>query len=153
MSQPLESSPAPPSGEVDLAGESGRFVRFCLVGFVNTAISYGVFLALLEMGRVPYLLAGPIGFLSGAVTGFFLNRGWAFRSSIATRNGLIRYLAVQVVNLASFWTAQWFAGEVVGIPKEWTQLAGTGVSLFVHFTLLRLFVFNDLARADKALSR
>ena len=128
---------------VGLAGDGGRFVRFCLVGVVNTTINYAVYLLLWAGLGVPYLVAGPVGFLSGAVTGFFLNRGWTFRSRIATGEGVVRYLAVQLVNLASHWSTQWFAGEIVGIPKGWTQLAGIGVSLFVNFFLLRLFVFRD----------
>ena len=142
----------PPYGH--LAKEGGHFVRFCLVGVVNTAINYGVYLLLMVGLGVPYLIAGPIGFLSGGITGFFFNRDWTFRSTISTGHGMSRYLAAQLISLASHWAAQWFAGEIVGVPKAWTQLVGIIVSMFVNFLLLRFYVFNDaIVREGHALSR
>ena len=139
---------------INVANESRNFARFCLVGLLNTAINYGVYLLLLLGLGVSYLIAGPIGFLSGAITGFFLNRGWTFRSTISTGLGMTRYLAVQLVSLACHWAVQWFAGEMIGVPKAWTQLAGIGVSMFVNFFLLRFFVFNNATtREDHAFGR
>lgn len=122
-----------------------RFLRFCLVGIFNTGVNYGVFLLLWSLGNIPYLVAGPIGFLSGAVPGYFLNRAWTFRSDINLGSGFWRYILVQLVSLGSHWCAQWIAGEVFGVPHGWTQLAGIVVSMFVNFTLLNLVVFRTPA--------
>ena len=126
-----------------------QFLRFCAIGVVNTIVNYTVFLLLLTWLDMQYLIAGAVGFITGAITGFFLNRRWTFRSDIGTWTGLASYLAVQGVSLASHGVAQWLARTLLGVPEIWTQLAGIAVSTLVNFTMVRTFVFTDVTRRSR----
>ena len=136
---------------------AGQFVRFCLVGALNTTINFGVYSILLHVAGLWYLLAGAIGFLSGAFSGFFLNRAWTFnRADLPTQATLIRYLAVQLFSLACHTTTQFLVTTQMGVSDTWSQLYGIGVSTIVNFLASRRFVFAahmtcpDEAAADAA---
>ena len=126
-----------------------QFLRFCLVGLLNTAINYGVFLALLSYHIMPVLVAGAIGFSSGALSGFFLNRAWTFAgTSTGTVSGMKGYMLVQVISFAAHTSVQKVA-LMLGSAPEFSQLFGIVVSTFVNFTLLKWLVFKPAEGAKK----
>lgn len=125
-----------------------QFVRFCVVGVVNTALNYAVYWLLLEGAGLQYLVAGALGFLSGAVSGFFLNRKWTFAARVATGSGLARYLAVQLVCLGAHVLTQWTAAQAFGVPDRYSQFFGIVVTTFLNFFLSRALVFGKGARRE-----
>ena len=122
---------------------AGQFVRFCLVGLLNTAINYSLFLALYRLFGMPYAAAAVAGFLAGAFSGFFLNRRWTFRAhEVATGKGLLMYLAVQIFSLGGHMTTLLFCTELLGVIPELSNLLGIGVSTFINFSLSKFVVFG-----------
>src|SRR2546427_3368638 len=77
-----------------------QFVKFCIVGSSNTAVSLVAFAAAVGAG-VPYLAASCAAFALGALNGYTLNRIWTFRSGSHTARGLLRYFLVQGLGLAA----------------------------------------------------
>jgi putative flippase GtrA len=75
----------------------GQLCRFAVVGVANTLLSYLLYTALVG-ARVPYTVAGAIGFSAGAINGYVLNRRWTFASP-DTRRARARYLVVQLAGL------------------------------------------------------
>jgi putative flippase GtrA len=73
-----------------------RVIRFGLVGLVNTACYYGLYLALRLV--VPYLAAHVIAFLVSMVGSFFLNCYFTFRQRPTWR----RFLLFPLSNLTNF---------------------------------------------------
>ncbi len=63
-------------------------VRMILAGWLSVAVSYSVFILLIQFG-VHYQIASIANFCTYLVVNFFLNRMWAFRS-----NGSVRYEAI-----------------------------------------------------------
>jgi putative flippase GtrA len=76
-----------------MSAELARFVRFGLVGAINTALTLVTFALLTHLG-VAAAPASALAFATGAVNGYLLNRTWTFhaRGGAAT---LTRYVAVQ----------------------------------------------------------
>ena len=77
-----------------------QFVKFCIVGSSNTAVSLVAFAAAVGAG-VPYLAASCAAFALGALNGYTLNRIWTFRGGSHTTRGLLRYCLVQGLGLAA----------------------------------------------------
>ncbi len=78
-----------------MSSETGRFLRFCVVGASNTLLTLLAFAALSRLAVAP-AAASACAFAVGAVNGYVLNRSWTFRA----RGGagtVIRYVAVQAV--------------------------------------------------------
>jgi putative flippase GtrA len=70
-----------------------RFVRFGLVGAINTALTLATF-ALLTHAGLAAAPASALAFATGAVNGYLLNRSWTFHSRGGAAT-LTRYVAVQ----------------------------------------------------------
>lgn len=116
---------------------SASFVRFLLVGGLNTAFGYGVFVACLWLG-MHYALAGAISTVLGVLFNFKSTGNLVFRSK-GNRN-LPRFLAVYaviyLVNLLAlgvmlhFGIPEWLGGLILLLP-----------SAILSYVLNRQFVF------------
>jgi len=63
---------------------TNTFVKFCLIGIINTIVSFSIILSLIFLG-VNYLISNLIGYLIGILISFTLNKYINFKST-----GLIR---------------------------------------------------------------
>ena len=57
---------------------NNRFIRFLFTGGINTIITYGVYLVLLE--AVNYQISYAVSYVTGIIFTFFLNKLFVFRS-------------------------------------------------------------------------
>lgn len=118
------------------------FVKFCLVGVLNTAVNYGAFAGLLAW-RAHYLAASSTGFLAGVVVSYLINRRWTFAlAHQANWPEASRFLMVNLVALVANAMAM-YAGVEWG---RWTArlawCAAIGVSLNVNFFGSKLWAFR-----------
>lgn len=115
-------------------GSSRQFLVFSLIGLLNTAVHYCVFLLLFRGVGVPMLLASAIGYASGVANSYFMNRRWTFR--IAAPPSKIEFLRFALVNLISLsvnLAALEFLTSVIGVTPEVGQIAAIAASLVVNF--------------------
>jgi putative flippase GtrA len=82
-----------------------QLCRFATVGLANTLLSYALYTALVA-ARVPYPVAGALGFTAGAVNGYILNRRWTFACA-DSRRARTRYLVVQLGGLGATTALLW----------------------------------------------
>ncbi len=87
-----------------------QLCRFAVVGVANTVLSYLLYTALVA-ARVPYPMAGAIGFTAGAINGYILNRRWTF-AAFDSRRTRTRYLAVQLGGLGATTALLWLVVTV-----------------------------------------
>ena len=71
------------------------FLRFILIGILNTSINYWVYFILFYKCHIYFMLAGVIGFLSGGISGFIMNKTWTFKSEASIMNEGLKYFLVQ----------------------------------------------------------
>lgn len=88
-----------------------------------------------------YLHAGSLGFLSGAITGFFLNRKFTFKSSIKISTGLSTYLFLQLGCLIVNSCIQFIVVEYFSVPSKLSQLPAITVTLFLNYIISKEFIF------------
>ena len=119
-----------------------EFGKFVIVGILNTTINYGVFVLLFLALSLVYFVAGAIGFLSGAVSGFFLNRLWTFKSNVPIAAGFLKYFIIQLFCLGAHIATQIGVTEILGVPEIFSQLAGITVTTFMNFFISRAIVFK-----------
>jgi putative flippase GtrA len=75
-----------------------RFLGFVVAGGIATVVNYTIFAVLLLAG-LHYLAASAIGYVSGIVVSFIINRRYVFRSIAAPGPQLVRYAAAYGVAL------------------------------------------------------
>lgn len=70
-----------------------QFVRFCVVGVMNTCVTLIViFVCKSWLGVNPYL-SNALGYICGLINSFLWNKQWVFRSDKGYRNEALRFAA------------------------------------------------------------
>jgi len=130
-----------------------QFVRFGLVGCVNTTIDLLMLNGLLWLwpgqGVARLLLANTIAYACGALNSFFFNRYWTFRFTghPNAREGA-RFILVTLVAIACNDLVLWFMSNILHPvylnPTLWTNIskvAAIGGTILVSYLGMRLWVF------------
>lgn len=117
-----------------------EFLKFCLVGAVNTGVDFTVFAVLTNLG-VLMLLAQCISYACGVLNSFFLNRTWTFRGHTQSSKSFLRFTVLNLGTLmVTYGLLVYFHNHFVW-PILVSKLLATGVSLVLNFTGSRLLVF------------
>lgn len=112
------------------------FVRFLLVGMINTIIGISLIFFLLHVLGFSYWVATITGNTVGALVSYTLNKGITFRSNIPYFKGLPRFM---IVVLACYLFAYSFSKLIAdfAIDEEGVLLNNAAVLLgAVFYTLL-----------------
>ncbi len=120
---------------------SRQFVRFVLVGVVNTAINVGVYRLLLETGT-PYLIAAPVGFGAGAVNSYVFNRRWTFAARDSTKARVL-FLVVQLLGAGATALLVLLFVRAAGTDKVIAQLAAIPPVTVAMFVANRWWTFAE----------
>ena len=78
---------------------SVEFIKFALIGVLNTLVGYGIYSLLLCL-KFHYLAALLISFLFAVLNSYFWNKYWVFSSSHHFKKELPRFVIVYVATLA-----------------------------------------------------
>lgn len=77
-----------------------QFIKFALIGVLNTSIHYLVFLALYRMAGVHYLVSSAIGYCVGLLNSFLLNKKWTFKTiNVRAHFEFFKFVVVNMVSL------------------------------------------------------
>jgi putative flippase GtrA len=57
-----------------------QFVKFCLVGVLNTVLTLSGIFLLMRIFKVNYVISNMVGYVLGVVNSFLWNKRWTFRS-------------------------------------------------------------------------
>jgi len=76
------------------------FFRFQLSSFVSTIIDFSVTFLLTENLKIVYITSSVIGFVTGGITNFIINKNWVFKTkdSKKTKQALL-YATVWIMSL------------------------------------------------------
>jgi putative flippase GtrA len=110
-----------------------RFARFLVVGVINTAVSYAVYLVLLRV--IDYRVAYTLAYLAGLAIGYWLQARFVFRARVDTRSAVAYVVTYVTMYLASV-LMLWVAVDLVGVPKPWAMLVALCVTVPTTFLLL-----------------
>jgi putative flippase GtrA len=77
-----------------------RRLRFGVVGVLNFAVDYGLFLVLFKVVGLPLLAANSIAVLAAASHSYLWNKHWTFQDSATGRRAWQRYLVFLGFNLS-----------------------------------------------------
>lgn len=127
---------------------SHQFVKFALIGAINTLIDFGIYATLTRHtaffdyhGPTKYL-ANAISFVCGTTFSFFANRTWTFRQTNAPTPGeALRFYSTTlsgllINSLILFLFIRW-----IGINDLVSKIFSTIFSTIWNFSLKRLWVF------------
>ncbi len=121
---------------------SKGFIRFGLVGVVNTAVDLGVFALLYRAAELEPLLANGIAFFIAVTNSYLLNHYWTFKQpgNTISFSAYVRFVAVNIGGLLLGTLAILMLGKFM--PMELAKLIAAGVTFLWNYTSSKLFVFN-----------
>ncbi|MFE4120116.1 GtrA family protein [Priestia sp. YIM B13486] len=118
------------------------FIKFTLVGVVNTLIDFVVYALLTTIG-VNYILAQWVSYSAGILNSYVMNRKWTFeRKEKSSRREVISFVIVNLITLSltSFMLTVLY--NKWGISLLISKLLITIVSVGINFIGTKLFVFT-----------
>ncbi len=124
------------------------FVKFVVVGVLSTILNYAVFAVLLRGLHVQYLVASAIGYCSGLIFGYFLNRNWTFASEKAAggqaqSREFVLYLAIYLFSLGVGLLLLRLLTHRLGVDPRLGNLLVIAVETTINFLGLRFLVFSQ----------
>lgn len=114
-----------------------RWLRFILGGGINTAFTYGVYLALNR--AIDYQWAYLIAYALGIVFAYWFNARLVFRAPLSW-NGLLAYPLVYVIQYGISAITLVILIEHLGIPQALAPLVVTAAMLPVTYVMSKLII-------------
>jgi putative flippase GtrA len=119
-----------------------QFIKFAVVGVLNSAIQYLVFLFLYSLTGTQYLLASIIGYVAGMINSYILNRRWTFGSrNQKLLTELSRFVAVNLISLGVNLGLLFLLVSTGVMVPQWAQIFAIIGSTLVNFVLNKVWTF------------
>jgi putative flippase GtrA len=124
------------------------FLKFLLVGVINTIVGYSIMFVMHNVMRMSYWLSSGFGYYISAVFGFFLNKRFTFT---VKRWSVFMIVSFIVVIVVSYYLPYWVAEHVIKIifPNNTENfrgnvalVVGTGMASAVSYLGQRFIVFR-----------
>jgi putative flippase GtrA len=123
--------------------ETRRFVKFGLVGVVNTTLDMGVYILLSTGFHVHYVVANIFAFMVAGINSYYLNRRWTFRSTADNwRREMVKYLIVIGTGFLINEALLYILVEHGSLGKIMAKLVVVAVVLVWNFGVNRLWTFR-----------
>ncbi|WP_028980095.1 GtrA family protein [Sporocytophaga myxococcoides] len=119
-----------------------QFIRFAVVGGICTAVNYVIFITLTELTQIHYLVASTIGFFTGLLTGFYINKNWTFSKEDNNKIYILKYFLVYLFSLGVNLIILKYLVENYHLSHMVAQVIATGTTVFSNFFGSKVLVFK-----------
>jgi putative flippase GtrA len=119
-----------------------RFIRFGIVGVMNTLITIVSFWILSKIG-VGYITANIISYLIGVVNSYFFNSRWVFKVDSKKSSRGVRFLIINLIVLVINTGLLILFVDKVGLNKYVAQILVIGICMVLNYFLNRKWTFSE----------
>lgn len=120
------------------------FLKFALVGAVNTSIDFIVY-ALFTWFNVNYILAQCISYSAGVLNSYMMNRKWTFEQNGKRSNReFFTFIGVNLTTLVITSFLLTLLYKWLGISLLLSKLLVTAVSVGINYIGTKQFVFSKV---------
>jgi putative flippase GtrA len=121
--------------------------KFGIVGILSTVFNYGVFAFLYKIVRFHYILSSIIGYASGLLLGYQLNKNWTFIAQVdKSKSYIVGYITVYAVSLVSSQAFLLFLVEILLINPMYANVLAIVLSTVMNFLGTNFFVFQNAGK-------
>ncbi len=126
-----------------------QFLKFVLIGVMNTLIDLGIYTLLTAVIGVPLIPANIVSYTCGVLNSYFWNSRWTFKQT--QKRTVLTFVLFIIVNLVSLGVSTLvlsLCNQNIHIANEFWQLIvckviATACSLIVNFIGNKLIVFRQ----------
>lgn len=126
------------------------FLKFIIVGIINTAVGAGVMFALYNIFHCSYWFSSIMNYVIGSLVSFFLNKYWTFKSrAFSFKEVLYFTLNIAVCFFIAYGLAKPFAvyllsGYSVTVQENTAMLIGMIIFTGLNYLSQRFIVFKSI---------
>lgn len=92
-----------------------QFIKYCLVGVLNTLLTLGVIYVCTSFFGMNLLVSNVIGYICGVTNSFLCNKQWVFQSKGGFRGEGVRFLiGFGICYLLQFWVVWMLSSSTLG---------------------------------------
>ncbi|MBM3232518.1 GtrA family protein [Candidatus Pacearchaeota archaeon] len=121
-----------------------EFLKFAIIGAINTAIHIGVLYILVDYLGVYYILASFIGFVLAVTNSFIMNTKFTFKRKIKekTAERYTKFFVVSIIAAIVNLILLYIITEIFGVYYILSQLFATAGSLIINFMGNKLWTYK-----------
>ena len=126
------------------------FLKFIIVGIVNTAVGAGVMFASYNVFHCSYWISSIMNYVVGSIVSFFLNKYFTFKSNTFSLREVIYFTVnIAVCFFIAYGVAKPFAvyllsGYSVTVQENTAMLIGMFLFTGLNYLAQRFIVFKSL---------
>lgn len=124
-----------------------RFLRFIISGGLNTAVTYGIYLGLLQI--IPYHTSYTIAYVSGIAFSYALNRLFVFKTHQGLRSILL-FPSVYVAQYGLGMLVIWLWVDKMGMNEVVAPLMAVAITIPFTYAISQL-VFLGRSKGSREL--
>jgi len=124
-----------------------QFWKFCIVGFIGTAIDFGVLNLGVEVIHLNVYLAAAIAFVLAASNNFALNKYWTFLNKVKGNKlfgQYFRYLLISIGGLMLNLGIMYALIEGIDLWYNWAKVFATALVIMWNFSLNKYWTFKPV---------
>ena len=124
-----------------------QFLKFLIVGFINTAIFYLIYYILLQLS-FSYIIALTIGTLIGIINSYIWNKFFTFKAKKKSVRETVKFFIVYAVQYLSNLLIIHICVNYLGVSAEFAGLAAIGIGLFISYFGHKFWTFQEGGSED-----
>jgi putative flippase GtrA len=119
-----------------------QFVKFNLVGIINTGVDFVIF-TLLTLTSLHHLIAQVISYSCGMVNSYLWNKFWTFKHKKKSGGGeAVKFIVVNIIALGIALVFLYIFKDLMGMHVLVSKVFATGFSVVVNFVGNKFWVFK-----------
>jgi len=122
-----------------------QFLLYCLCGGIGVTTDYVIYYSALTFG-LWYQAANVLGYASGTLVSFFLNRKITFGVHDKIARRLAIFLGVAAIGFSASALMLWLMVDVMTVDAKIAKLLTLPVVVAIQFSMNRQFTFSEKLR-------
>ena len=121
----------------------GKFVKFGLVGVLNTLINWIIFTMLNFMG-VYYIIAKVIAYVIATINSYTWNSRWVFKyNGKDQKETTTKFIVLNLVGLALNTIILYLLVDLIGLNKLISLVITTVIVMVINYIVNKIWVFKE----------
>lgn len=125
-----------------LSDDLFRFIKFGLVGLLNTLINWILFILLNRFG-VYYIISNVIAYSISTLNSYLWNSKWVFKYNGDNVKGTSsKFIVLNIIGLTLNTIILYLLVDIVGLNKLISLVITTGIVMILNYFINKLWVFK-----------
>ncbi|WP_133015272.1 GtrA family protein [Clostridium cuniculi] len=125
-----------------LSDDLFRFIKFGLVGVLNTAINWIIFILLNSLG-VYYIISNIISYSLSTLNSYIWNSKWVFKyNGDNIKETTFKFIILNIIGLILNTCILYILVDILGSSKIIGLIITTGIVMILNYFINKLWVFS-----------